>query len=245
MQSGCHAGNTQNRMLRGPCVALLSQSHARRQHSDKTQVRAINRLCAIVRHMTLFRDSLDELSSLLASCRSLEDAVMNAGRAIMACLHREGKVLTCGNGGSAADALHLAEELVGRYKAERRALPAICLNADVTALTCIGNDYGYDSVFSRQVEALGRPGDVLVGFSTSGNSPNVLAAFRKAQEIGLTTIFIGGKDGGLAKGFCNYEIIVPSSTTARIQEVHTVILHHWLEAIDSVDWTNLSPKLSA
>ena len=194
--------------------------------------------------MTRFRDSLQELSSVLVSCGPLESAVEGAGEAILACLYRGGKLLTCGNGGSAADALHLAEELVGRYKAERRGLPGICLNADVTALTCIGNDYGYDRVFSRQVEALGRPGDVLAGFSTSGNSPNVLAAFRRAQEIGLTTIFLGGKDGGLAKGICEHEIIVPSSTTARIQEVHTLILHQWLEAIDVADWSALTAKAS-
>ena len=194
--------------------------------------------------MSAFRRSLQELSAVLASCISLEDAVNQAGDAIRDCLFRGGKLLTCGNGGSAADALHLAEELVGRYDLERRGLPAVCINADVTALTCIGNDYGYDRIFSRQVEALGRPGDVLVGFSTSGNSPNVLSAFRRAQDLGLTTIFLGGKDGGLAKGRCNHEIIVPSFRTARIQEVHTLILHQWLETIDATDWTNLSAQAS-
>lgn len=189
--------------------------------------------------MNSFSNSLQELSALLAASSSLESAVTKAGEAILTSLRRGGKLLTCGNGGSAADALHLAEELVGRYNLERRGLPAVCLNADVTALTCIGNDYGYDRVFSRQVEALGRPEDVLVGFSTSGNSPNVLAAFRLAQEIGMTTIFLGGKDGGLAKGLCDHEIVVPSKTTARIQEVHTLILHQWLEAIDAADWSNL------
>lgn len=191
--------------------------------------------------MKLFRDSLLELSSVLAASTAIQETVEMAGRAILDCLHRGGKLLTCGNGGSAADALHLAEELVGRYDAERRALPAVCLNADVTALTCIGNDYGYDKVFSRQVEALGRPGDVLVGFTTSGNSPNVLAALRVAQSLGLITILLGGKDGGAAKGTCPHEIIVPSFTTARIQEVHTLILHQWLEAIDAADWTTLRP----
>jgi D-sedoheptulose 7-phosphate isomerase len=190
--------------------------------------------------MNSFARSLQELSALLAVSVTLEGAVTKAGNAILNSLHRGGKLLTCGNGGSAADALHLAEELVGRYNAERRGLPAVCLNADVTALTCIGNDYGYDRVFSRQVEALGRPGDVLVGFSTSGNSPNVLAAFNRAHELGVITIFVGGKDGGLAKGLCNHEIIVPSPTTARIQEVHTLILHQWLEAIDAADWSALT-----
>jgi D-sedoheptulose 7-phosphate isomerase len=189
--------------------------------------------------MTRFRDSLQELSSVLADSRALEGAVEHAGDAIIVCLRRGGKLLTCGNGGSAADALHLAEELVGRYKGDRKALPAVCLNADVTALTCIANDYGYERIFSRQVEALGRRGDVLVGFSTSGNSPNVLAAFRCAKEIGLTTIFLGGKDGGSTKGFCDHEVIVPSVTTARIQEVHTLILHQWLEGIEAADWSIL------
>jgi D-sedoheptulose 7-phosphate isomerase len=189
--------------------------------------------------MNSFCSSLGELSSLLTSCTALESVVTAAGQAIMDCLVSGRKVLTCGNGGSAADALHLSEELVGRYKGDRRALPAVCLNADVTALTCIGNDYGYDHVFSRQVEALGSPGDVLVGFTTSGNSPNVLDAFRRAKEMGLVTILVGGKDGGLAKSLCVHEIIVPSSTTARIQEVHTLILHQWLEVIENVDWTTI------
>src|SRR5262249_49336187 len=165
--------------------------------------------------MNNFRYALDELSSVLVSSAALEPAVRAAGEAVLDCLVHGRKVLSCGNGGSAADALHLAEELVGRYKSNRAALAAICLNADVTALTCIGNDYGYEHVFSRQVEALGRRGDVLVGFTTSGNSPNVLAAFRRAKELGLTTVFLGGKDGGLARGLCSHEIIVPSLTTPR------------------------------
>ena len=192
--------------------------------------------------MSRFRNALQELSSLLESCKQLESAVERAGESILACLGRGGKLLTCGNGGSAADALHLAEELVGRYDADRRALPAVCLNADVTALTCIGNDYGYDRIFSRQVEALGRPGDVLVGFTTSGNSPNVLAAFQTARTMDVRTVFLGGKNGGKAKGSCDHEIIVPSFTTARIQEVHTLILHQWLEAVDAADWGDMSAR---
>lgn len=185
--------------------------------------------------------SIKELILVLENLQSLEPTVGLAGDTILAALKRGNKLLTCGNGGSAADALHLAEELVGRYKAVRRGLPAICLCADVTALTCIGNDYGYESTFSRQLEALGKSGDVLVGFTTSGNSPNVLAAFRMAKSLGITTIFLGGKDGGEAAGSCDIEIIVPSATTARIQEVHTLILHQWLEAIDATDWSLLRP----
>jgi len=183
-----------------------------------------------------FAESVTELSNVLNASLILENTINEAGNAIVAAIKQGCKLLTCGNGGSAADALHLAEELVGRYKLERRALPAICLNADVTAITCIGNDYGYDYLYSRQVEALGKSGDILVGFSTSGNSPNVLKAFTAAKLIGITTILLGGKTGGAAKGMCDYEIIVPSETTARIQEIHTLVLHQWLEEIDATDW---------
>lgn len=187
-----------------------------------------------------FGNSVSELTEVLNQSLLLTDEVERVSQAILNSLLNKGKLLTCGNGGSAADALHLAEELVGRYKAERRGLPAICLNSDVTAITCIGNDYGYDSIFSRQVEALGNRGDVIVGFSTSGNSPNVMAAFKKAKEKGILTVLLGGKDGGKMKGLCDFELIVPSNTTARIQEVHTLILHQWLEAIDATDWDILN-----
>ena len=186
-----------------------------------------------------FTESLEELRSVLTASTALAPVVATVGETILASLRQGGKLLTCGNGGSAADALHLAEELVGRYKLERRALPAICLNSDVTALTCIGNDYGYDAIFSRQVEALGRRGDVLVGFTTSGNSANVLAAFAAARARGITTVLLSGKDGGKARTQCDFSLIVPSATTARIQEVHTLILHQWLEGIDAADWTQL------
>ena len=179
-----------------------------------------------------FRESLDELTAVLGASRALEASVRIAGEVILESLQSGGQLLTCGNGGSAADALHLTEELVGCYQRKRQALRAVCLNADVTALTCIANDYGYDHVFARQVEGLGRAGDVLVGFTTSGNSPNVLAAFEVARVGGVTTILLGGKGGGEAAGRCDHEIIVPSNTTSRIQELHTVILHQWLERID-------------
>lgn len=173
---------------------------------------------------------------MLAASASLAPAVTAAGECILKSLKEGGKLLTCGNGGSAADALHLAEELVGRYLRERRALPAICLAADTTALTCIGNDYGFDQVFARGVEAFGRKGDVLVAFSTSGNSPNVLNAFASARRLGVITVLLSGKDGGKARAQCDHALIVPSKNTARIQEVHTLILHQWLEAIDAHEW---------
>jgi D-sedoheptulose 7-phosphate isomerase len=183
-----------------------------------------------------FLQSLAELQAALDASRALAAQVEETSRLLIATLQRGGKVLTCGNGGSAADALHLSEELVGRYKAERRSLPAICLNADVTALTCIANDYGYDEIFARQVAGLGAAGDLLVAFSTSGKSPNVLAAFRRARDLGLATVLLGGKDGGPARDACHHALIVPSHTTARIQEIHTLILHQWLEAVEAVAW---------
>lgn len=188
-----------------------------------------------------FTNSVLELIKVLNQSLILEEEISVAGLAIMNCLQRGGKLLTCGNGGSAADALHLAEELVGRFNIDRRGLPAICLNADVTSLTCIGNDYGYEHIFSRQIQALGNLNDVLVGFSTSGNSLNILKAFDECRRRGIITIFLGGKNGGAAKGTCDYEIIVPSINTARIQEVHTLILHQWLEVIDIADWSILKP----
>lgn len=183
-----------------------------------------------------FTDSLTELQSVLTACEALAANVTSAGHAIISCLQKGNKLLTCGNGGSAADALHLSEELIGRYLVDRPPLPAICLNSDVTALTCIANDYGYDEIFARQIRALGKPGDILVGFTTSGNSPNVLAAFRQAKASGLETILLSGRNGGKAKDTCSHEIIVPSQTTARVQEVHTLILHQWLEGIDATVW---------
>lgn len=186
-----------------------------------------------------YLQSVDELIKVLSASVELEEGIEAASAAIKRSIMNGGKLITCGNGGSAADALHLSEELVGRYKAERRSLPAICLNADVTAITCIGNDYGFDQIYSRQLEGLGKPGDVLVGFSTSGNSPNIKKAFDYAANQGITTIFLGGKDGGAIKDTCDIELIVPSNTTARVQEVHTVILHQWLEDLDTTDWSSL------
>jgi D-sedoheptulose 7-phosphate isomerase len=148
-------------------------------------------------------------------------------------LKRGCRILVCGNGGSAADAQHMAAELSGRYVKERRALAGIALTTDTSALTAIGNDYGFDHVFSRQVEALGRPGDLLVGISTSGNSPNILRAVESAKELGMQTLGLLGRDGGKLKDLCDDALVVPSAVTARIQEVHQMIYHFWCEAIDA------------
>jgi len=183
-----------------------------------------------------FVASLRELSAVLAASDALAPTVAAVAECLLESLQQGGKILTCGNGGSAADALHMAQEFVGRYQRERRALPAICLAADTTSLTCIGNDYGYDRVFARGVEAFGKKGDVLVAFSTSGNSPNVLSAFASARRLGVITVLVSGKDGGKAVGQCDHALVVPSKKIARIQEVHTLILHQWLEAIDAHEW---------
>lgn len=142
------------------------------------------------------------------------------------------KVLIAGNGGSAAEALHMAEELVGRYRADRKSLPGIALVADSTALTCIGNDYGYDHVFSRQVEGLGAEGDVLVLFSTSGRAGNLKLALDAARSQAMKSICILGRDGGPLAGMADCEIIVPVDATERVQEAHQVVLHLVLDAVE-------------
>ena len=176
--------------------------------------------------------AIEELILVLGACRDLAPAVDAAGEAILGALLAGNKVLTCGNGGSATDASHLAEELMGRYRGDRRSLPAVSLVADSSLITCIANDYGYESVFSRQIEGLAKAGDVLVGFSTSGNSPNVLKALGAAKAAGAVSIALLGKGGGLMAGRADYEVIVPSENTARVQEVHTLILHAWLELVE-------------
>jgi D-sedoheptulose 7-phosphate isomerase len=147
-------------------------------------------------------------------------------------LRRGCKILVCGNGGSAADAQHFAAELSGRYLKERRALAGLALTTDSSALTAIGNDYGFDRVFSRQVEALGRPGDLLVGISTSGNSPNVVLAVEAAHALGMRTLGLLGRDGGKLRTLVDDPLVVPSTVTARIQEVHQMIYHFWCESLD-------------
>ena len=176
---------------------------------------------------------LEELGATLERFRAHLPAVEASGRRLAACLAAGGKILTCGNGGSACDALHLSEELVGRFDRNRRSLGAVCLSADAPLLTCIANDFGFDAVFARQVEGLGAPGDVLVVFSSSGNSPNLAAALEMARVRGLATISLLGKSGGKCAGLADHEIIVPSQTTARVQEVHTFILHNWLSLIEA------------
>lgn len=142
------------------------------------------------------------------------------------------KIILFGNGGSAADAQHIATELSGRYKKERRGLPALALTTDTSALTAIANDYGFEYMFSRQVEALANEGDSVIGISTSGNSSNVIQGILEAKKINCTTIGLSGKDGGKLKEICDYNIIIPSESTARIQEIHILIGHICCQIIE-------------
>ena len=144
------------------------------------------------------------------------------------------KILLAGNGGSAADAQHIAAELSGRFVKDRKALPGISLTTDTSAITSIANDYGYDHVFSRQVEALAQPGDLFVGISTSGNSQGILNAFESAKQIGCKTLGLSGRDGGKMNGLCDLNIIVPADITARIQEMHILIGHILCKAVDDL-----------
>jgi D-sedoheptulose 7-phosphate isomerase len=141
------------------------------------------------------------------------------------CLKNGGKILVMGNGGSAADSQHIAAEIVGRYKRDRRGLPAIALTTDTSILTSVGNDFGFDYIFSRQVEALCNPADVVIGISTSGNSANVIKAIETAKQIGATTVALTGGTGGKLAAMCDFSLIMPSSDTPRIQEAHIFVGH--------------------
>ena len=183
--------------------------------------------------MNLAHD-LSALEETVKRCHTLVPAVEAAGRALAERVKAGGKVLTCGNGGSAVDSMHFAEEMTGRYRGNRKALPALALCADGSALTCIANDWSYEDVFSRQVEAFGQKGDVLIVFSTSGKSPNILKAIRAAKSRNMLILGALGKDGGLAKGLCDHAIVVPSEDTSRIQEIHGWLIHAWLECVEAL-----------
>lgn len=160
--------------------------------------------------------------------------IEKAARQVHTCLQSGHKVLFFGNGGSASDSQHLAAEIVGRYERERRGFPAIALTTDTSILTAVGNDYGYDRVFERQIEALGQKGDVAVGISTSGNSKNVNLALRKAKSQGLYTIGLSGRDGGELAKITDLAIVIPAQKTARIQEAHIMIGHIICERADEL-----------
>lgn len=181
-----------------------------------------------------FQDAI-ELKTRMSE--TLAPAIARAGEALAAALARGNKVLACGNGGSAADCQHFAAELVGRFERERPGLPAVALTVDSSALTAIANDYSYDAVFAKQVEALGREGDVLLALSTSGNSRNVIAAMKAAQARGMAVVALTGRDGGeMARllGPGDHHLNVAHPRTMRVQEVHILALHCLCDTIDNV-----------
>ena len=180
-----------------------------------------------------FQTQLDAGLAVLQSLAGQAQQIEQIAATVRDVLLAGRTLLTCGNGGSATDAQHLAEELIGRYRANRRALSAIALTADSAALTCIANDFGYDAVFSRQVEGLARPGDLLLCFSTSGSSPNISAALRAARARGAGTIALLGKDGGAARSLADQALVVASADTAHIQAAHLQILHYICELVEN------------
>jgi D-sedoheptulose 7-phosphate isomerase len=180
--------------------------------------------------MASLRDGADLRNAL---ARDYSDAILEGAALIVSCLRAGGKVLFFGNGGSAADAQHLAAEFVGRFVRERPGLPAIALTTDSSVLTAVGNDYGFEQVFARQLQALGRPGDVAIAISTSGNSANVLEAAKEARKRNLKTIGLTGKDGGALAQQADVVITIASTSTARIQECHITIGHLFCELVDA------------
>ena len=165
--------------------------------------------------------------------RIQEARIEELGANLVACLHYGNRIFLCGNGGSAADAQHIAAEMVCRFETQRRGLPAIALTTDTSALTAIGNDFGYEQVFARQVEALARPGDLLIGISTSGNSHNVIAAVEQANQMGVVTLGLLGGEGGALVNLVAHALVVPVQETARVQECHILIGHIWCAMIDA------------
>jgi D-sedoheptulose 7-phosphate isomerase len=174
---------------------------------------------------SLFLDNLSAHLALFSALHGLDEDVRAASHQMASCLRDGGKIMLCGNGGSAADSQHLAAEFTGRFIHDRRPLAAMALSTDSSALTCIANDYSFDEVFARQVEALGRSGDCLLAISTSGNSPNVVRAAQTAKRVGMVVIGLLGRDGGQLAALCDLPIIVRENSTARIQEAHIFIGH--------------------
>ena len=182
--------------------------------------------------MRTFEVSLAETTRTLQALPAIRAEIDRAGQMILATLQRGGKLLICGNGGSAAEAAHFSTELVGRYAKNRRALPAIALSADGSLLTCVVNDYGYEHAFSRQVAGFARSGDLLIVLTTSGNSANILEALHEAKKVGIESIAFLGRGGGKAKGLATCDLIVPGQSGPATQEAHLFLIHHFCELID-------------
>ena len=182
--------------------------------------------------MSIFKKNIEEHINLFNKIGSLEKLLDDASNIMVNTIKKGGKLIFCGNGGSASDSQHISAEFVGRFIEDRIALPAISLTSDTSALTCISNDYGYEYVFSRQVEAISRPEDCLIGISTSGNSLNVINAIETSKQNGIKTISLLGKDGGSMKNIADINIIVDSNITARIQECHIFIGHTLCQLVE-------------
>jgi D-sedoheptulose 7-phosphate isomerase len=180
-----------------------------------------------------FDASLKETINTFQALTSIRPAIDKAGDMILTTLDRGGKLLLCGNGGSAAEAAHFATELVGRYAKTRRSLPAIALSSDGSLVTCIGNDFGYEQVFARQIAGLAKPGDLVVVLTSSGNSANIIAALAEAKKLGLDSIAFLGRGGGKAKGLATCELIMPGASGAAAQEAHLFLIHYFCELIDA------------
>ncbi|MBI5150525.1 MAG: D-sedoheptulose 7-phosphate isomerase [Candidatus Omnitrophica bacterium] len=183
----------------------------------KAQIQKIFQESIRVKEET-FKDNADKIAAVVQEIKAL--------------FKRDGKIFFFGNGGSAADSQHIAAEFIGRFRKERRSLPAIALTTDSSILTALGNDYGFDVVFARQIEGLGRRGDLAFGISTSGNSKNVIEGVKQARKMGLKTVSLTGCGGGKLAGLTDISLIVPSSTTARIQESHICIAHAICELVE-------------
>jgi D-sedoheptulose 7-phosphate isomerase len=176
---------------------------------------------------------LEEHTAVTASVGRLLPTLAELSARLVSVFESGGRVYTFGNGGSAADAQHLAGELIGRYRRERRPLPAIALSVDPSVVSCIANDYSWDDVFARQVEALARPEDMVIGFTTSGRSPNVVRGLAAARARGATTVLFAGGDGGPAHGQADIGLVVESTVTARVQEMHLLLLHLLSDRVDA------------
>lgn len=190
--------------------------------------------------MDIISRAFERHKEVISKLDSIIPEVRRGADALTAAVKSGKKLLVCGNGGSAADAQHLAAEFVCKYKDDRPPLPAIALTVDTSALTAIGNDYGFEKIFSRQVQALGASGDVLVAVTTSGSSKNILAAIMAAKEKKMQVIALTGANGAHLRDLADVAIIVPSPETARIQEIHGLVIHAWCEALDAA----LKPFLS-
>ncbi len=179
-----------------------------------------------------FETSLGEAIRALEALPGIRPAIDSAGALIVGTLQAGGKLLICGNGGSAAEAAHFATELVGRFDRARRSLPAIALSSDGSLVTCIGNDFGFDRVFARQIEGLARPGDLVVVITSSGNSANIVAALKEAARLGLKSVALLGRGGGQAKGLATCELLIPGDRGVAAQESHLFLIHYFCQLIE-------------